>query len=268
MSSHSKLDEAEDSGLEAVDSADESAPLQQNRAFREIPLDATGCVKGDLVFEMSRCSLMEPSPQRGLMFAFQDVDGVHRTLFARSEAWIAKAAREEVVFHRGLGTPGKHDASVVGGIDFHHWLVDQSRSINVRHNLGDDSPVRLCRQGLTRNHSFDFRGQTYTWQRTGNSLEGQNESRLLKMNLKCMDESGKMLAFYTKTKSGFRRCCDSNKQVGHFQICSKGLDSGFVELLLMTFTAVYVKLQKRILQGSQAGWGGGTGAAVMYAIGG
>ena len=77
MSSHSKLDEAEDSGLEAVDSADESAPLQQNRAFREIPLDATGCVKGDLVFEMSRCSLMEPSPQRGLMFAFQDVDGVH-----------------------------------------------------------------------------------------------------------------------------------------------------------------------------------------------
>lgn len=56
--------------------------------------------------------------------------------------------------------------------------------------------------------------------------------------------------------------------MGELEIRKEGLSVVEVETLMMTLTAVWVKYGKRVIQGSQAGWGGGLGAAVLYVIGG
>lgn len=261
--------EADEDVFNTVDDTnDEISNPYHTSAFHSLPLDGDGSVKDGLVLEMSRCSFKEPHAQRGFMFVLGEGNDPVPTLFAKSEAWMSKASREELVFQRGLSGPDSATPAKVGTVNFHHWLVDQSRAVIVEHEGYSGGEIDLRRSGLTSTHKFSFRDQNLSWSMTSESLEEPSPSRMsLRKHLQCQDEDGNILASYTRERSCFSSR-SKDQFVGRFHVRHPGLDPVLVEVMIMTFVALHVKLQKRKVQGSQAGVAGGLGTAVSYAVGG
>ena len=256
-------------GLESVASINNDKVDQGPMKFAQsFPTDASGCVMEGLVLEMSRYLGKEPTSERGMIFTMATNSGLREVLFAKSEAWRAKGSREEVVVQRGLtGLDNLHPV-VVGGINFHHWLFDQSKSIVIQHSdyFGDE--INLRRQGLSWTHAFEIDGRKFVWQREKESNEtGDNSSGKFwrRQNLQCVDEEGNVYATYARERG---LCCSRGRQIGRFEVVMSGLSGNFVETLVMTLVAIYVKMQKRMIQASQAGYAGGLVAALLYIIGG
>merc|ERR1712070_1140639 len=92
---------------------------------------------------------------------------------------------------------------------------------------------------VTNEHGFVRGDKRFFWRRSRES------GGIFKYHFECVDET-----------------------VGRFEVRKAGLKPELVESLLMTELALYVKLQKRVIQGSQAGHLGGLVAAALYVVGG
>lgn len=113
-------------------------------------------------------------------------------------------------------------------------------------------------------HSFEAGDRKLNWQRMSGDTK---TSKITRPHLECVDDDGTSYAYYTQQHRSF--CHGAKvKNMGELEIRKEGLSVEEVETMLMTLTAVWVKLGKRTIQGSQAGWGGGLGAAIMYTVGG
>lgn len=156
----------------------------------------------------------------------------------------------------------------IGGIDFHHWLLDASSAVKIlvptRDEKEGEEEIDIKKSGWDiYSYNFEFRGRKFVWRKT-------KDQKLLEMlKLECVDEeSGEQWATYAAEKRWCRWNSASERAVGRFEICKAGLQEEVLEMLMMSFVAVQTNAQKRVLQGSQAGWGGGLGAAVLYTVGG
>ncbi|KAK5164738.1 uncharacterized protein LTR77_009401 [Saxophila tyrrhenica] len=241
----------QDIELESVGSLDEADSTKH-----ELPVNAAGDVPKGLVFLLHRARKGKDGQQAsGLAFSCEKDGERQQILFAQSQGWIAKASREEIVFKQG-----NSQGSVVGSVNFHHWLVDQSKAVVVEDSQGNE--WNLKRTGLGSSHSFERDGKKLFWRRAHGAGEGRSKT---KRHLECVDENETVYAFYDRGK-----CFSAgpDREVGRLEVRVEGLSLEFASILLMTLAAMYVKLQKRIVQGSQAGWGGGLGAAVLYIVGG
>ena len=196
---------------------------------------------------------------------------VAQILFASIENWISKDSRNEITFIRSMNDTGPE----IGNINFHHWIVDQSRDVIITLPSGFTTNVR--RENVTQSHRFELpeiSGKSVGevtkklyWRRTRGVEGTADEHRSWwRQNLKCVDEHEKLYASYTRTKG--RSTNASEKRVGRLNLHSEKLTVLQVEFLVMTFLAVYIKLRKRLIQGSHAGYAGGVFTPGLYAVGG
>ncbi|KAI6876107.1 hypothetical protein KC318_g18194 [Hortaea werneckii] len=177
-------------------------------------------------------------------------------MFAEPRNWVSSSSREEVVFFRGSKTEGE---TPLGGVNFHHWLTDQSKAVIVTDSGGNEMDMR--RTGpVTNEHGFVRGDKRFFWRRSRES------GGIFKYHFECVDEADTQYAHYMSE----RRICSTgpDRTVGRFEVRKAGLKPELVESLLMTELALYVKLQKRVIQGSQAGNLGGLVAAALYVVGG
>lgn len=228
-------------------------------ASATIPTDEAGHVPSGLVIQMGR----PPSShaKRGLLFTVDKAGERNAVLFAhqhKSALAIYSSSKEEIVFERGFP-----DGDQVGSANFHHWIVDQSKSILVRNAAGQQTDVRRKALG-THTHSFEANGKKFYWQRAGGESKA---SKALKPNLECVDDTGSTVAFYSQQR---RWLCNGGweKTVGELEIRKGGLQQDEVETMLMTLTVVWCKYTKRLMQASQAGNIGGLVTVLAYTIGG
>lgn len=188
-------------------------------------------------------------------------------LFAHQNHWKYKKSRQELSFYKGSPIPSK--GTYLGGIDFHHWLLDASRAVKILlaadpEGEGEEEEIDIRKSGWgVYSHRFEFRGRAFAWRKA-------REQKLLeRLKLECVDSgTGERWATYASEKNWCAWNSQTERAVGRFEICREGVDGETMGVLMMSFVAVQTHAQKRIVQGSQAGWGGGLGAAVLYSVGG
>lgn len=215
------------------------------------------------IFTMGRLPKTQEEKRRGLIFMETQEAGRRPVLFARKQGHsIANSKNEEVVFERG--GPGGDPA---GYINFHHWLLDRDKSIIVASSNGQQTNLKRSR--LLLKHAFELNGRKLFWRRSGGGEGSGFSKKITRPHLECVDENDEVVALFTQKKMKcFGSSGEEEKLGGELEIKEDGLDASYIEFLLMTFTAVYVKLQKRLMQASQAGWAGGLPTAVGYIIAG
>lgn len=253
-----KPNDSFDEGFDDVASLDEEPSIHQQK----LPTDESGHIPQGTVLLMSRAK--RDSEHRGLMFAtmpsseaYVETLPVHEVMFARQLSSIASGKRHEVIFERG--GPGGPQA---GSLNFHHWLVDQSSSITV--HVGEEVPFKLDR-GISGPHKFEYGGKSYAWQKTKGD-EPTMGSKICRPHLECTDDEGTLYASYKHQSHSLCWRGGKEKALGIFEVKADGLESSLVEALLISMVAVWIKNQKRMLQGSQAGVAGGLGAAIAYTV--
>lgn len=230
-----------------------------------LPTDECGEVPQGLTIRIRRSAKgQEP---RGLIFTAEEgpatgtetgesASAARQIMFAEPRNWVSNASREEVIFYRG----GKRDGPAIGSVNFHHWLVDQSKAVIIKDDRGNEMDLRRT-TAFKNQHGFVLGDQRYVWRRS------KEAGGAFKFHFECVDEQERQLAHYM---SEMRAPCrpGPDKRVGRFEVRQAGLRPEVVEALLMTQFALYVKMQKRVLQMSQAGNMGGLMAAVLYVVGG
>lgn len=171
----------------------------------------------------------------------------------------------------------------MGSINFHHWLRDQSRKIEISMNSSDSIPrleleehdteapqtegngnaIKVSRSHLLANHVFTLNGQQYRWRQTRGEKD-EKPDRFYQRHLECLSSSGQRVAmFYLESYRG----AGEERVVGRFQVVKEdGVSAEELQCLLVTFLAVYVKLRKRAMQGMQAGNLGGLVTTTLYAV--
>ena len=209
------------------------------------------------------------------------VSSATQAFFASVESWIAKASRPEIIFKRKADDV---DTDQLGTVNFHHWLANMSNDVIVT-IPGNDFTANLERSTSFHSHSFEFplfsapevsglessTGKKKLYWKQTRGVEGtskEDQSRMHR-NLKCVDEDDNVWVSYTRTSGGCfcRGGSSSNKkQIGRLRIHQDGLTAPQVEFLAMTFLAVYVKCQKRVMQGSMAGVASGTVTLGMFVV--
>ncbi|KAI7345464.1 hypothetical protein KC320_g8311 [Hortaea werneckii] len=241
-----------------MDELDSDSEVQEHPIINGLPTDDNGDVPLGLTIRIRRT----PKGQnpRGLIFTAEEGSAhagpPQQVMFAEPRNWVSSSSREEVVFFRGTKTDGE---TPLGGVNFHHWLTDQSKAVIVTDSSGNEMDMR--RTGpVTNEHGFVRGDKRFFWRRSRES------GGIFKYHFECVDESDTQYAHYMSE----RRICSTgpDKTIGRFEVRKAGLKPELVESLLMTELALYVKLQKRVIQGSQAGNLGGLVAAALYVVGG
>jgi len=240
-----------------MDELDSDSEVAEHPIINGLPTDSNGDVPLGLTIRIRRT----PKGQnpRGLIFTAEGeahTGPPQQVLFAEPRNWVSSSSREEVVFFRGTKTDGE---TPLGGVNFHHWLTDQSKAVIVTDSSGNEMDMR--RTGpVTTEHGFVRGDKRFFWRRS------REAGGIFKYHFECVDEADTQYAHYMSEK----RICSTgpDRTVGRFEVRKAGLKPELVESLLMTELALYVKLQKRVIQGSQAGSLGGLVTAALYVVGG
>ncbi|KAK5125930.1 hypothetical protein LTR85_011285 [Meristemomyces frigidus] len=222
-----------------------------------LPVDARGNVPEGLAIRVQRTA--KHTKPRGLVFSVQADGGVAKqVMFAEPHGWTTAGSQQTLVFERG----GPSTGPTVGSVNFHAWLADQRKGdVEIHEAQGDR--MHLKATGMSATHHFEMHGKTYIWRRTHGTGE---DKTFWKSHLECVNEAEQVYAFYT----GDKHKADSGHEitVGRFEIKAADLRPEFVEVLLMTFVAMFVKLQKRMLEESHSGIAGKLASKALYSIGG
>lgn len=252
------LDDAESQDVDSIDS------FSIKSSINGLPTDHNGYVPKSTTLSVyrsgSRCRYT------GMVFALDN----QQTHFAEFRNWNASAKRNEIIIRRGDEGSGPQ----AGAINFHHWLCDQSRRVEL--TLGDgsssscsgiidqqrDDVIEITRPHVFARHTFVMNGREMTWQQVRG--EGaQKTRRFYQRHLKCVDSEGnEMATFWLESYRGK----GDEKLAGNFEVQQEGLEPEVVEGLMLTFLAVYVKLRKRAMQSWQAGNIGGLVMLSLYAV--
>lgn len=233
--------------VESLEAEDES---EQNTIQVGLPTDPNGHVPDGLTIRVRRTA--KHKDHRGIAFCTQDgpLGAMKQVMIAEPTGWTTSGSREELVFTRGAPPSGSH----IGMVDFHNWLDDQHKHIVVKDIKG--IPMELTRLGMGSTHEIQIGGKQFIWQRS----RGHGHDRSFgKSSLECIDAKDKVYAFYTS--DSHKGDAGQERRVGRLEIKAEGLSVELVETLLMNFVAVFVKLQKRVQQGSML-------TGVLHGIGG
>ncbi|GAB7362348.1 hypothetical protein MBLNU230_g2674t1 [Neophaeotheca triangularis] len=287
-------DDSDSVSIDSLDSIDAPSSNNKHTTAPGFPTDASGLVPNGTSLLVSRTG--SRCKYTGLVFTLPET--YQQSYVAEFLNCNASAKRNEIVLHRGGvdGEPSGHDGDVVGAINFHHWLQDQSRSVEISVPGGGDggavidapeistgsgsegggvanaAPVAGDRGGseiiaeikrphVAAKHSFSLGGREMTWRQSKG--EGERKvRRFYQRHLKCQDSEGREVAtFFLESYRGK----GEERTVGRFEVQQEGgLERDVAEALLLTFVAVYIKLRKRAGQGMQAGNLGGLVTTALY----
>lgn len=246
-------------GLDPLVASLETLPDTEHFAIEPgLPFNRDGNVPRGLTIQVRRTD--KQCKSRGLVFSTQQDDSevAKQIMFAEPHGWTSAGDQQTLVFEHGAASTGP----TVGSVNFHPWLTDHRKGdVEIHDALGDR--IHLMAAGMSATHNFELHGKTYTWRRTHGK---GGEKTFWKSHLECVDEAEQVYAFYTgdrhETASG------QESTVGRFEVTAADLRPEFVEVLLMTFMAMFVKLQKRMLEESRLGSVGRLASKALYSIGG
>jgi len=214
----------------------------------KLPLDANGNVPTGFALRIRRTP--KGKKPHGLVFTTEQSSAHKQVLFAESKHWVSDATREELVFYRGSPASGR----AVGRLGFHNWLADEHKPVVVKDTVHNET-MQVRRTSKVHNEQAFMQGnKQYFWRRARGSGREDHKGHF-RHHLECVNEAEQVYAIYT-SESEPSTSGGADSMVARFEVTAPDLKPEFVELLLMTFVAVYVKLQRRILEHNQSGAGG------------
>lgn len=148
----------------------------------------------------------------------------------------------------------------IGGVHFHHWLRDRSRSIIIRTRSGEADLKHPFGSSLgTHVLRLPSSGAEVKWVRA--PFEDTNSSLRNGRRRKCVDVNNNTIALLVTNRS----ICAPKVHMAMTQV-KEDLGRDDVEALLLSAAAMWLKAKKRALAGSQAGVAGCLGSVATLAV--